>query len=107
MQADRNNNCIRSVDVATGYTKTLAGNYSLRDWGYADGIGQAALFAWPQGVAMDANATFALVAVSDSNTFCYEWLGPALPILSPRGTYSAGYVQSLRAPHKYFHGQCH
>ncbi len=49
--ADSNNNRIRKL-VATGAVTTLAGN-TARD-PFADGIGGAATFAGPQGVALDA-----------------------------------------------------
>ena len=47
--ADTSNNLIRSITIANQRTKTLAGNLT---YGLADGVGNAALFDSPVGVAM-------------------------------------------------------
>jgi DNA-binding beta-propeller fold protein YncE len=47
--ADRGNNCIRKVSPA-GTVTTLAGS---RKYGYRNGPGLQARFAWPRGVAVD------------------------------------------------------
>lgn len=49
--ADNGNNVIRKVEIATGLVTTLAGDPN--NSGYADGIGSAALFDGPQGLATD------------------------------------------------------
>ena len=53
------NHCIRSIDLATGVTTTLAGT------GGASGgwDGPSARFKHPWGVAIDPSGTFALVGV--------------------------------------------
>ncbi|HVA62379.1 MAG TPA: hypothetical protein VNF74_01545, partial [Terriglobales bacterium] len=49
--ADTGNNAIRLVDLAAGTVSTIAGNGGL---GSADGIGPAARFAEPNGIAFDS-----------------------------------------------------
>jgi sugar lactone lactonase YvrE len=48
--ADTGNGTIRQVSSSSGFTTTLAGSPSV---GSVDGSGTAALFAWPQGAAID------------------------------------------------------
>jgi hypothetical protein len=49
--ADTQNSTIRKVVLATGEVSTLAG--SPGEWGSADGVGAAARFQYPQGLAID------------------------------------------------------
>jgi hypothetical protein len=62
--ADTNNNAIRRLDLITNVVTTLAGGGCATCLGYADGVGSAALFNKPTGVAImkDLNT----VAVADS-----------------------------------------
>ena len=57
--------------MTSGLVKTLAGSLSgivgTNNFGYLDGIGTAALFNSPMGVAMDAGGTFA-IAVDSQNS---------------------------------------
>ncbi|KAB8142311.1 hypothetical protein F8S13_15100 [Chloroflexia bacterium SDU3-3] len=62
--ADAQNNIIRRVDVATGSVTTIAGTAGQRGWN--DGTGPDAQFAYPSGVALAADASFALVADADN-----------------------------------------
>lgn len=60
--ADSNNSIIRQVDPATGAVTTLAGaGYS----GWANGIGTAAVFDFPEGITTDGTSLY--VADSGSN----------------------------------------
>lgn len=59
-QAEFYNHAIRLVDVASGLVTTLAGSPSQTS-GHADGVGAAASFYNPRGVAMDAAGTFVVV----------------------------------------------
>ena len=49
--ADTENGIIRQLSSSSGFTTTIAGSPSV---GSADGLGTAALFAWPQGAAIDS-----------------------------------------------------
>jgi sugar lactone lactonase YvrE len=60
--ADYGNNCIRKV-TATGVVTTLAGSVN---YGYADGTGAAAMFYYPEGVAVDASGN---VYVADTYNY--------------------------------------
>jgi sugar lactone lactonase YvrE len=62
--ADWNDGTVRSVEVATGLVKTLAGNPAVA--GYADGIGADASFYEPTWAAYDGAGH---VFVSDSGNF--------------------------------------
>jgi hypothetical protein len=57
---DRNNNTIRKVVISTGAVTTLAG--SAGSSGGTDGVGSAALFYWPEGIATDG-----------ANLYVAEW----------------------------------
>ena len=58
---------IRKIDLGTSETTTLAGpREGYRVWGIAgfkDGDGTSARFFFPQGIAIDPEGTYALVAV--------------------------------------------
>lgn len=64
--ADAQNNTIRRFDLASGQVTTLAGSVGER--GEANGVGPAARFAYPSGVALSADGSFALVADTDNHT---------------------------------------
>ena len=57
--AEYGNYLIRRISLATSLVTTLAGTFGVP--GTTDGIGTAALFNVPYGVAMDAAATFVIV----------------------------------------------
>ena len=63
--ADSGNNTIRKIILATGATTTLAGSPGIS--GTADGVGGAAQFLSPQGVALDGAGNL-FVADSANNT---------------------------------------
>ena len=60
IRQDRDNHRIRSIDIATGETTTLAGTGQQ---GYLNGDGASAKFDQPMGVAIDPSGTFAIVSV--------------------------------------------
>ncbi len=62
MQAEEFNHRIRRIDMAIGTVTTLAGRAGSS--GYTDGLGSAATFNSPLGVAMDSMGATAIV-VSD------------------------------------------
>ena len=63
---DYGNSTIRKVDIASGLVTTLAGKAMIT--GSADGIGTAARFAHPTGIALTADGRLALVADSGNDT---------------------------------------
>ena len=64
--ADSSNYRIRSIDVATRAVTTLAGSSSQP--GATDGVGSAARFSDPNGIAVDAAGTTAYVADFSNHT---------------------------------------
>jgi DNA-binding beta-propeller fold protein YncE len=64
--ADSNNNTIRRIDAATGAVTTLAGKADL--CGSADGVGAAARFCGPAGIAADAAGSVVFVADTPNHT---------------------------------------
>jgi sugar lactone lactonase YvrE len=64
--ADFSNNLVRGVTLATGAVTTLAGSPGRP--GSADGVGTGARLAYPAGIAISADATFALLADPDNQT---------------------------------------
>jgi DNA-binding beta-propeller fold protein YncE len=64
--ADTQNHTIRKLVLATGVVTTLAG--SPRANGSANGVGPAARFFHPEGVALSADGVIALVADTDNHT---------------------------------------
>jgi DNA-binding beta-propeller fold protein YncE len=61
---DRVNNKIRTINLASGAVTTLAGSGSRA---YQDGVGTAASFDYPTGVALDSTNTYLYVADEDNN----------------------------------------
>ena len=61
--ADKGNNRVRRIDIATGNVTTLAGS----DAGFADDTGPFAEFRGPTGVAISSDGSFALVADQNNN----------------------------------------
>lgn len=59
--ADASNGAIRKIDV-NGYITTIAGNGTL---GYADGIGSAAMFQYPRGIAIDKHGNLLVADASN------------------------------------------
>jgi DNA-binding beta-propeller fold protein YncE len=63
--ADSYANTIRRVDVETGIVSTIAGRADVA--GSQDGIGAAATFDLPSGIAVSHDGTFALIADKNNN----------------------------------------
>ena len=59
LQADYDNHLIRHIVILSRLVTTLAGQAGLS--GTVDGIGTAAMFNIPSGIAMDVTGTFLLV----------------------------------------------
>ena len=64
--ADMDNSTIRKIDLTTGAVSTLAG--LARQPGSADGVGSAARFRFPYGVAVDASGTTVFVVDTHNHT---------------------------------------
>lgn len=64
--ADFTNQTIRKIDLANGMVTTIAG--SSGDVGSDDGIGAAARFSFPYGIALPADDSFALITDSGNYT---------------------------------------
>lgn len=64
---------IRKVVLATGGVTTLAGTPGTAGGGYADGIGTAAKFSLPEGVALYGGNLY----VGDTNTYTLRRVDPA------------------------------
>jgi DNA-binding beta-propeller fold protein YncE len=82
--ADFSNNDVRAVTLATGAVMTSAG--APGHPGSADGVGTSARFAYPAGIVLSSDATFALLADPDNQTIRrldFVSLAPraALPVL--------------------------
>ncbi len=75
LQADQNNYLVCRIDVATGAVSTLAGTASSA--GSTNGVGAAARFFRPYGIAMDAAGVVAVVvsAWSSCSLPAHERLG--------------------------------
>ncbi|MYM41434.1 NHL repeat-containing protein [Duganella qianjiadongensis] len=67
--ADTSNNCIRKISVA-GLVTTFAGNGTL---GFSDGMGKAASFRSPRGIAIDSEGN---VFVADSGNSSIRKISP-------------------------------
>jgi DNA-binding beta-propeller fold protein YncE len=64
--ADGGNSTIRRIEVATGAVTTLAG--LAGEYGSDDGVGSAARFSYPIGIAVDAAGTTLYVADLENDT---------------------------------------
>lgn len=64
--SDTGNNMIRKLDVATGTVSTVAGKGAL-SWGSDDGIGIAASFREPRGLAITPDGSILYVADTTNN----------------------------------------
>ena len=67
--ADRNNNRVRAITTPGGVVTTLAGGGGAAGTlaGVVDGVGTAALFNWPRGLALDDAGGVLYVAEESSN----------------------------------------
>lgn len=61
LQAEYDNCLLRRVNLSSGLVVTLAGNVCNASKRYADGVGTAASFYVPKGVAMDSAGSVAAV----------------------------------------------
>ena len=85
--ADTNNNRIRRIVAATGVVSTLAGSGA---YGFADGLGAAAQFASPTGVACDGSGN---VFVADQNNHRIRGIVAATGVVSTfAGTGTQGFA---------------
>jgi len=87
--ADSNNNCIRRVMTTNlrGLVTTVAGSRE-RSGGFADGVGAAARFLCPTGIAVDANNN---ILVADTHNHCIRMIaGFMMASLGARVTTVAG-----------------
>ena len=76
LQADQNNHAIRRIDLLSGTVTTLAGSPS-QSTGHSDGVGSAASFYNPYGIAVDASASVAFVVrvgMGGGRVVGVEWL---------------------------------
>lgn len=81
--ADINNDCVRKV-TATGTVTTYAGTNAA---GYTDGVGAAARFKTPRGVAVDAQGS---VYVADMSNHCIRKINPEGAVITLAGNGSPG-----------------
>ncbi len=86
--ADTGNNLIRKISPA-GVVSTLAGSTEA---GFLDGIGVAARFKSPNGLALDAAGN---VYVADSSNNAIRKITPAGVVTTLAGSGSAGFVDAL------------
>jgi len=85
--ADANNNCVRTVRLADGFTTTLAGDIRIAptpnnpnsNAGATDGIGAAATFSTPTAVAVDP---------ATGNVFVADMVNNNIRIITPAGNVS-------------------
>ena len=112
--ADNGNHKIRRVEVATGAVTTLAGS---GEEGGADGVGDAAQFKYPVGLAISADSTTLLVRMEGSapRQVCVaSWLGllclagyqRKIDMRGRKPYHSSGPSGAAGAPHIPCDGQC-
>lgn len=82
--ADWLNNSIRKID-SNGYVRTLAGNGTT---GYANGIGRAALFNQPAGIAVDK---FGNIYVGDCKNYVIRNITPNGQVSTLAGSNEFGF----------------
>jgi len=91
LMSDRNNHSLRKV-TRTGAVSTLAGNGTR---GYQDGVGDAARFNRPLGIAVDADGT---IYVADCGNSCVRQVAPddgAVSTLAGDGKKGTGFADGL------------
>ncbi|MEI6209607.1 MAG: FG-GAP-like repeat-containing protein [Desulfuromonadales bacterium] len=77
---DHGNHAIRKIVTATGVVTTLAGSGTM---GYSDGVGTAAAFRWPAGVAVDGTG---VVYVADTDNQVIRKITPDGVVTTIGGT---------------------
>jgi sugar lactone lactonase YvrE len=97
---DKTNHTIRKIVIATGVVTTLAGAGTD---GYADGIGAAALFAGPGGLAIDSSGN---LYTAEKNNHTIRKITPAGVVTTLAGTVGTegnadgtGAAASFATPH--------
>lgn len=85
MIADCNNHAVRKV-TRTGHTTTLAGNGVA---GFADGLGAAARFSHPFGVAVDKDGC---LCIADFNNNAIRKLSPSGAVTTVAGNGMSGFT---------------
>jgi hypothetical protein len=94
--ADTGNNTIRKITSA-GVVSTLAGTPGVK--GYVDGLGAAAAFNAPYGVATDSMGN---VYVTDAGNFVIRKITPAGLVSTPAGSpYVSGYADGAGVAAKF------
>ena len=105
--ADSGNNLIRKI-TPDGAVTTLAGDTNALSSGYADGIGNAALFNQPYGIAVDGSAN---VYVGDSGNNLIREITPAGVVTTLAGDtydlttgyfYNGGYLDGAAAVAQFY-----
>jgi sugar lactone lactonase YvrE len=94
--ADTHNNRIRMISLS-GNVTTLAGSGSAS---YADGIGTAASFSWPRGVALDANG---IVNVADTYNHRIRMISLSGNVTTLAGSGSASYADGMGTAASFYH----
>ena len=79
--ADRNNGLLRSIDLTSGQTSTLAGDARVAE--LVDGVGRAAAFRGPTGLALGAGGRSLWVADHYNHAIRHVALPEDLPVSAP------------------------
>lgn len=93
--ADRNNGLLRSIDLASGQTSTLAGNSRIAE--LVDGVGGAAAFRGPTGLALSPDGRSLWVADHYNHAIRHVALPEDLPASKQPADVSAA-SKSLSRP---------
>ena len=88
---DSGNNCIRKITVASANVETFAGSCGTTQPGWQDGVGTAALFNAPAGVAYDPTSNAILVADYKNNRIRSIDMATRM-VTTLAGSDTAGYV---------------